>query len=70
MKAGATPYWACGGEVLTRALDRDGRLTVRPVPPAEATALAAFYADRPEGAALTAARRRTAAWVRAAGALY
>jgi hypothetical protein len=67
MRAGAVPYWSCGGEVLTRCLDADGRLAARAVGAAEAARLAELYGDGAEGAALRAARVRTEAWRRASG---
>jgi hypothetical protein len=66
VKAGAVPYWHCGGEVLTRCLDREGGLVARAVGADEAAALAAFYGGGPEGAALAAAMRKVDAWLRAA----
>jgi len=66
MKAGAVPYWPCGGEVLTRALDASGRLVARPVAADEARRLIGFYGAGAEAAALTAALDGSAAWARAA----
>lgn len=68
MRKGAVPYWHCGGEVLTRTLDRHGRLAARAVGADEAAALAALYGGGPEGAALAAAVRKAAAWKRSARA--
>ena len=65
MKAGGVPYWPCGGEVLTRRLDADGRLTVRAVDAAEAARLSAFYGEDAQGAALRAACARAEEWRRA-----
>ena len=66
MKMGAVPYWSCGGEVLTRALDANGRLVARPVAADEVRGLIAFYDTRAEAAALTDALNATVKWSRAA----
>jgi hypothetical protein len=66
MKIGAVPYWPCGGEVLTRALDANGRLVARPVAADEARRLIVFYDTGAEAAALTDALKATANWRRAA----
>jgi hypothetical protein len=68
MKAGCVPYWPCGGEVLTRCLDRDGRLATRALGAEEAAALLdRVYRSTAEGAALQAALTGAALWRRAAG---
>jgi hypothetical protein len=66
MKSGAVPYWPCGGEVLTRALNASGRLVTRPVTADEARGLIVFYGDRAEAAALTVALAKAQDWGRAA----
>lgn len=67
MKTGTVPYWPCGGDVLTRALDATGRLVTRPVATREAASLIAFYGENPESAALKAAVAKARDWARAAG---
>lgn len=62
MKAGAVPYWPCGGEVLTRALDAAGRIVARPVAPDETRRLIGFYGAGAEGAALRAAQAAVERW--------
>ncbi len=66
MKTSAVPYWPCGGEVLTRALDTSGRLVARPVTAEEARRLMEFYSDGAEAAALTDALAKAQDWRRAA----
>jgi hypothetical protein len=66
MKAGEVPYWPCGGEVLTRALDASGRLVARPVTADEAQRLIGVYGAGAEGAALQRALAGAAQWRRAA----
>lgn len=66
MKSGAVPYWSCGGEVLTRALDASGQFVARPVTADEAGRLIGFYGAEAEGAALRRALAAAALWRRAA----
>ena len=66
MKAGAVPYWPCGGDVLTRALDAAGRLVARPVTVEEARRLIGFYGAGAEAITLRAALAAAARWHRAA----
>lgn len=66
MKTGAVPYWSCGGEVLTRALDTAGRLVARPIAPQEARRLIGFYVEGSEATALRTALAAAAQWRRAA----
>lgn len=66
MKRGAIPYWSCGGEVLTRALDTCGRLIARPVTADEARRLIGFYGDSAEASALHAALLTADDWRHAA----
>ena len=66
MKAGAVPYWPCGGDVLTRALDAAGRLVARPVTVEEARRLIGLYGEGAEAAALRRALAAAARWRQAA----
>lgn len=66
MRAGAVPYWPCGGEVLTRALDASGRLVARPVAAGEARRLIGFYGEGAEAITLRAALAAASRWRRAA----
>lgn len=66
MRPGVIPYWSCGGEVLTRALDSAGRLVARPVPADDAARLIDFHRADAEAAALRRALAAAAAWRRAA----
>jgi hypothetical protein len=66
MRPGAVPYWPCGGEVLTRALDASGRLVARPVTADEAHRLIGLYGEGAEAAALRGALAAAAQWRRAA----
>lgn len=65
MKAGSVPYWHCGGEVLTRGLDLNGRIGARALGVEDARRLAGFYGDDVEGRALNTALEAAAAWARA-----
>ncbi len=65
MRPGACPYWHCGGDILTRALDRDGALVARPVGPDEAHRLLALY-DEAQASRLARAIAAADAWRRAA----
>jgi hypothetical protein len=66
VKTGAVPYWSCGGEVLTRALDTAGQLVARPVATHEARQLIGFYVEGSEATALRTALAAAAQWRRAA----